>query len=30
MTSFITNLNRVKLEVIHASGKANLNAVSDM
>ena len=30
MTSFITNLNRVKIEVIHASGKANLNAVSDM
>ena len=30
MTSFITNINRVQIEVIHASGKANLNAVSDM
>ena len=30
MTSFITNINRVQIEVVHTSGKANLNAVSDM
>ena len=30
MTSFITNVNRIQIEVIHASGKANLNPVSDM
>ena len=30
MNSFITNINRVQVEVVHTSGKANLNAVSDM
>ena len=30
MNAFITNINRVPVEVIHASGKANLNAVGDM
>jgi hypothetical protein len=30
MNSFITNINRVPVEVIHVSGKANLNAVGDM
>ena len=30
MNSFITNINRVQVEVVHASGKANLNAVGDM
>jgi hypothetical protein len=30
MNSFITNINRVNVEVIHASGKAQLNEVSDM
>jgi hypothetical protein len=30
MNSFITNVNRVPVEVIHVSGKANLNAVGDM
>ena len=30
MNSFITNVNRVPIDVIHASGKAQLNAVGDM
>ncbi len=30
MNSFITNVNRIPVEVLHASGKANLNAVGDM
>jgi len=30
MNSFITNINRIPVEVLHVSGKANLNAVSDM
>ena len=30
MNSFITNINRIPIEVIHVSGKANLNAVGDM
>jgi len=30
MNSFITNINRIPVEVLHASGKANLNAGGDM
>ena len=30
MNSFMTNVNRVPLEVLHVSGKAKLNAVSDL
>jgi hypothetical protein len=30
MNSFITNINRIPVEVLHVSGKANLNAVGDM
>jgi hypothetical protein len=30
MNSFITNINRFPVEVLHVSGKANLNAVGDM
>jgi hypothetical protein len=30
MNSFITNINRIPVEVLHVSGKANLNAGGDM
>jgi len=30
MNSFMTNINRFPIEVLHVSGKANLNAVGDM